>query len=74
MRRGRRGGDRVALEALNAEENELTDEERTAKMRAGHLAREDRFLKLWDSSMKKHTDSINNEINKYVQNTHQISV
>lgn len=64
MRRGRRGGDKVALEALNAEEESLSPEEVKSKLRAGHLSREDKFLKVWDASMKKLTDTINNDINK----------
>ena len=64
MRRGRRGGDKVAIEALNAEEDSLSPEEVKTKLRGGHLSREDKFLKVWDSSMKKLTDTINNDINK----------
>ena len=64
MRKARRGGDAVAVEALNAEHDDLSAEEVKSKLRAGHLNREDKFLKVWDASMKKLTDSVNNDINK----------
>ncbi|OQR80094.1 DNA-directed RNA polymerase I subunit RPA1-like, partial [Tropilaelaps mercedesae] len=64
MRKGRRGGNRVVLDVLNIEEDELTEEQKIEKLRAGHLARSDHFLKSWDAAMKKHTDFVNNEINK----------
>lgn len=65
MKKAKTQGDAVAVKALGLEnEEELDAIQLEDRLRAAHMARNDRQMKQLDSSMKGVTDDVNNQINK----------
>lgn len=65
MKKAKTQGDGVAIKALGLEdEQELDATQLEDRLRAAHMARNDRQMKQLDSSMKSVTDDVNNQINK----------
>ncbi|XP_075529481.1 RNA polymerase I subunit RpI1 isoform X2 [Dermacentor variabilis] len=65
MKKAKMQGDAVAVKALGLEnEEELDAVQLEDRLRAAHMARNDRQMKQLDSSMKGVTDDVNNQINK----------
>ncbi|KAL1435333.1 hypothetical protein MTO96_011066 [Rhipicephalus appendiculatus] len=65
MKKAKTQGDEVAIKALGLEnEEELDAVQLEDRLRAAHVARNDRQMKQLDSSMKSVTDDVNNQINR----------